>query len=172
MMLKILYHFSSLAIASAVILASSCNNNNSNKVIAVSTPQTSVVNGIKKAASTYQDTLIIQTPAAIFYHPDSLQLLKIKAQSDSIFYEGSMHEYFYQMRNARIVIHKTWPQLSIIESKNYRYLLFTKKDGSKDCIDLDKKNDPFGLFVFNTQKPPLPVDMTNIETDISFYINE
>ena len=172
MKLKILSNFSFLAIASAIMLSSSCNTNNSNKAIAVSTSQTSLVNGIKKVAGTYQDTLIIQTPAAIFYHPDSLQLLKIKAQSDSIFYEGSMHEYFYQMRNARIVIHKTWPQLSIIESKNYRYLLFIKKDGSKYFIDMDKKNDPFGLFVFNNQKPPLPVDMTNIETDIFFYLND
>jgi hypothetical protein len=172
MNLKILYSFSFLAIASTVMLSSSCNTNNSNKANAVSASQIPQVNGIKKAASTYQDTLIVQAPAAIFYHPDSLQLLKIKAQTDSIFYNGSMHEFLYQMRNARIVIDKTWPLLSIIESKNFRYLLFVKKDGSRDCIDLDTKKDPFGLFVFNTQKPPLPVDMTNIETAISFYLND
>ncbi|WP_462255242.1 hypothetical protein [Ferruginibacter sp.] len=172
MKLKSLYNFSFIAIASTVMLSYSCNTNNSNKAIAVSTPQNPLVSGIKKSASTYQDTLTIQTPTAIFYHPDSVQLLKIKAQTDSTFYEGSMHEYFYQMRNARIVIHKTWPLLSIIESKNYRYLLFVKKDGSKDLIDLDKKNDAFGLFVFNTKKPALKVDMTNIETGISFYLNE
>ena len=56
-------------------------------------------------------------PAAVFYHPDSFQLLKIKEHADPMHYDGSMHEYFFQMRNARIVIKKTWPALIIIEAK-------------------------------------------------------
>lgn len=154
------------------MLTYSCNPKNSNKAITVSTSQTSVAKIIKKAASSYQDTLTIQTQAAIFYQPDSLQLLKIKAQSDSTYYDGSMHEYFYQMHTARITIQKTWPQLSIIESKKYRYLLFIKKDGAKQCVDLDKKNDPFGLLVFDTKKDAQVADMMNLETDISFYLQQ
>lgn len=168
----ILNHFYIIAVAAAIKFCSSCNTHTNKNATAASTPALQRVSGIKKPASSFKDTLIIKTAAAIFYHPDSLQLLKIKAQTDSTFYEGSMHEYFYQMRNARIVIKKNWPQLLITESKNYRYLLFKKTDGAQHFVDLDSIKEPYGLMIFNSKKKPVPVDMTNIETDISFYINE
>ena len=87
-------------------------------------------------------------------------------------YEGSMHEFFYQMRNAKSVIKKTWPWLSVIELKNHRFITFVKSNGKADCIDLNNKNDVYGLFVFNGRKSPLFVDMTNIETVVSFYLND
>lgn len=123
-----------------------------------------------KPGSTYSDTLVINYQAAVFYHPDSLQVLKIKSQTDSIVFDGSMHEFFYQMRNARMVIKKTWPDLKITEARNYRYLLFVALDKTRHCIDLDTKNDAYGLLVFNQKKLPLTVDMMNIETEISFYL--
>lgn len=126
---------------------------------------------IKKPPSTYPDTLTVSMPSAVFYHPDSLQLAKIKAESDSSVFDGSMHEYYYQMRNARMVIKKTWSELSIIESKNYRFVLFISKNKSTYCVDLDEKTDPYGMIVFNGKKPPLFVDMMNIETEVSFYLN-
>ena len=49
---------------------------------------------LSKPSSTYQDTLIIDKVTAVFYHPDSLQLKKIKELEDSMVYEGTMHEYF------------------------------------------------------------------------------
>jgi hypothetical protein len=125
-----------------------------------------------KPPSTYQDTLIVRRQAAVFYQPDSLQLAKIKAQTDTRVYESSIHEYFYQIRNARMVIKKTWPSLTITESKNCRYLLFIKKDGSRESIDVDTKNDAYGLIVFDGKKGPLMVDMMNVETQVSFYLKE
>lgn len=152
----------------------SCTNNTvsnkkeeTNKVNTITTTKAS-----KKPPGTYQDTLTINLPAAVFYHPDSLQLEKIKAITDTMVYEGTMHEYFFQMRNARMVIKKTWLWLTIIESKNYRYLLFIKKDGSRECIDLNTKNDAYGLFVFDGKKPPRLVDMTNIESELGFYFSK
>ena len=123
-----------------------------------------------KAPGTFQDTLMIDSPSAVFYYPDSVQLLKIKMQTDPVAYEGLEHEYFFQMRNAHIVIKKTWPALKIIDSKHYRYLLFIKTNGEKECIDLDKNNEAYGLFVFDSKKPPVMIDMSNVETGISFYL--
>lgn len=124
----------------------------------------------KKPPSSYADTLNVNESAAVFYHPDSAQLRQIKKFSDSMVYDGMMHEFFYQMRNARLVIKNTWPELKIIEAKNCRYLLFTKKNHTHELVDLNSKNDAYGLFVFNTIKPPLLIDMTNIETEVSFYL--
>ena len=126
----------------------------------------------KKPSSNYRDSLHINSPAAVFYHPDSLQLLRIKATMDSTVYDATMHEFFYQMRNARIVIKKNKPGLKIIEAKNCRYLVFHKKDGTAEFIDLDTKNDAYGLFLFNLNKSPLLVDIMNIDTALSFYFEE
>jgi hypothetical protein len=125
-----------------------------------------------KPAATYQDTLLINFAAAVFYKPDSLQLLKIKLQTDSMIFDGSMHEFFYQMRNARMVIQKTWPALKITDVKNYRYLLFIAADNTRQCIDLNTKTDACGLLVFSRKKPPLTIDMMNIETAVSFYLKD
>ena len=81
-----------------------------------------------------------------------------------------MHDYFFQMRYAHIAMKKNWPGLAIIESKRYRYLLFNKKDGSRECVDLDKKDDAYGLFVFDGKKSPLVVDLANTETQVSDYL--
>ena len=62
-----------------------------------------------KPPATYQDTLKIDLIAAVFYSPDTLQLQKIKDITEEKVFESQMHEYFYQMRNARMVLKKNWP---------------------------------------------------------------
>ena len=164
------------AFLSAIIfcIAFSCKNNpatdNVKMKIADQVKSNKTKSVSRKPLHTYQDTLTIDVPSAVFCHPDSLQLDEIKQLTDSMVFIGSMHEYFYMMRNARMVIKKTWPGLKITEAKHYRYLLFIKKDGSKECIDLDKYNDIYGLFVFDGKKSPQLVDMMNIETQVSFYL--
>ncbi len=152
------------------IVISSCNNPTNNQSDTNEVKIKSVSKTFNKPPSTFNDTLIVNKPTALFYHPDSLQLARIKALSNSAVFDGTMHDFFYQMRNARMVIKKNWPALSIIDSKNYQVILFIKKDSTKEFINLDSKNDAYGLFVFNTKKSPLLVDMTNIETEISFYM--
>ncbi len=122
-----------------------------------------------KPGSNFPDTLTINLPAAVFYSPDSLQLEKIKSVTSANVFDGIMHEDFYLMRNAHIVIRKYYPKLKIIEAKNVRYLLFIKADKSTDCIDLDTKKDVYGLIAFNRKQPPLVVDMANIDSELGFY---
>ena len=123
----------------------------------------------KKPPSSFADTLVINSPAAVFYEPDSLQLSRMKIITDSMIFDGTMHEYFYQMRNARMVIKKNWPHIQIVEASKFRYLLFVKKDKTTDCIDLDNSKDSHGLFLFDTVKSPEAVDMMNIESFMGFY---
>jgi len=124
---------------------------------------------LSKPPSSYQDTLVISETAAVFYHPDSLQLKKIKALEDSMIFEGTMHEYFYQMRNARMVIGKGWPNAKIIEANNVRFLVFKKKNNETLIIDLDTKGDPYGLFLFDQIHDPALVDMMNIDNELPRY---
>lgn len=122
-----------------------------------------------KPPSLFSDTIIIATKAAIFFYPDSLQLKKMRADSDTLKFDALLHEYEYQFRYVHNVFAKYWPNIKVIEAKNARYLLFIKVDKSTQIIDLDTKNDPYGLFVFDTSKDPTLLDMTNAESEIGFY---
>lgn len=163
------YQYSLLLFFSVILIpVHSCNNHQEKS----KTGQNKTIQPVyKKPISNFQDSLKINAPAAVFYYPDSLQLLQIKSGMDSSVYDGTMHEFFYQIKNAKIVLQKTWPQIKIIDAKNCRFL-FQTTNGQNLVIDLDKKNDAYGLFLFDQTKSPQLVDMTNIETALSTYFNK
>ena len=125
----------------------------------------------KKPGSTYQDTLRVETPAAVFYFPDSLQFSNIRSINDSSVFESMNHDCEYQMRNARNLIRKNWPSLTIMNTVKARWLQFTQADQSFSYIDLDQQNDMCGLFLFDPKKKPLRADMMNLETELDNYFS-
>ena len=125
-----------------------------------------------KSPTIFSDTLKIGSKAAIFYYPDSTQLEKIKAGLDTSVFDAVMHEYFYQFKYAHNVLNKDWPAIKIIEARNARYLLFMMADKSTEIIDLDTKYDPYGLFIFDPQKKPVSLELTNAESEIGFYFQK
>ena len=127
---------------------------------------------IIKPPTIYSDTLKIDSRAAIFYYPDSLQLEKIRAGSDTAKFDAAMHEYFYQFKYVHDVLDKYWPRLNIVEAKTVRYLLFIKADNGRKIIDLDTKYDPYGLLIFDPQKDPIQLELTNAPSEIGFYFSE
>ena len=122
-----------------------------------------------KPPSTFHDTLQIDFSAAVFYLPDSLQLEKIKELTDSTIFEAAMHEYFFQMKNARMSINRDWPRLKIVEAKNVRFLQFQGKHNDSTYIDLDTRDDSHGLILFQPGKKPHYADMMNIDTELGYY---
>lgn len=125
-----------------------------------------------KPAATNSDTLIINSIAAVFYGPDSLQLQKISSIAEPVVFESKMHEYEYLAKTAKSIIIKKFPLIQIIEAKSVRYLLFIELDKKVSCIDLDRNYDPYGLYVFDHRKAPQLVDMSNTETDLGFYFSK
>jgi hypothetical protein len=126
----------------------------------------------RKPPGSFSDTLIIYFPSAVFFNPDSQQLKKIKEITPENEYESDVHNCFYLMRNARIVLKKYWPQIHIIETKENRYLLFVKADKAKTCIDINSKGDMCGIFLFDGKKEPELADMMNIDTALGFYFEK
>lgn len=122
-----------------------------------------------KPPGSFSDTVNIIVPSAVFFHPDSLQIEKIKSITDTGIFKSTMHEIFYQMRYSRIFIKKHYPHIKIIEVTRARFLLFEKAGGRKEFIDLNTINDPGGLFIFDRFKAPHLADMTNVETELGFY---
>jgi hypothetical protein len=131
-----------------------------------------VAKNLQKPASSYADTLTITVPSAVFYHPDTLQLEKIRSVNKEMVYKSLVHECFYQMRNARIVLKKYWPGIHIIETSKARYLRFTGQGKKEVIIDLNKKNDICGIFLSDLTKDPIQADMMNIDTELNFYFKK
>jgi hypothetical protein len=125
-----------------------------------------------KPPSSYSDTIKINSPAAVFFYPDSMQLEKIRTITEPTIFESQVHEFFYQMRNSRIVLQKYYPNVKIIEVKNARYLQFIKQEGKDLYYDLNTQNDPFGVFLFDGLKSPALADMTNIDSELGFYFSK
>ena len=124
---------------------------------------------LAKPPTIFSDTLKIDSQAAVFYYPDSLQLEKIRARLDTSTFDAIMHEYFYQLSYVHKVLNEYRPRINIVEARNVRYLLFIKADESSELIDLDTKFDPYGLLVFDPQKSPSHLELTNAESEIGFY---
>jgi hypothetical protein len=163
--------FFSIYVISILSLAASCSSNpvqqHEEKNTSSSSQQVHT-----KPPSDFRDTMQIDFPAAVFYHPDSLQLEKIKGLTDSAIFDATMHEYFFQMRNARISIKRDWPQLKIVEARNIRFLLFRSEANDSTFIDLNTKNDSHGLFLFQPGKKPHFTDMMNIDSELGFYFKK
>ena len=129
----------SIYIVSVLSLTASCTSNPSqDKEKKTSSPGQQV---LTKPPSNFQDTMQIDFRAAVFYLPDSLQLENIKELTDPAIFDATMHEYFFQMRNARMSINRDLPQLKIVEAKNVRYLLFQGEGNDSTYIDLNSRND-------------------------------
>jgi hypothetical protein len=152
----------------------SCNNNSTekNKSTVIPKHMTLARKFISKPPSSFEDTLTIKNPSAIFYQPDSVQLDKIKAVNKPMVFEGLMHDCFFQIRYSHIVLKKYYPKIKIFETTKARYLLFVKEDKSDSCIDLNSNNDICGMYIFNTKKNPQLVDMTNVDTELGFYFKK
>src|SRR5215467_10689132 len=91
------------------IYLSGCTNTGSSKKRSAEIPATARAVPYKKPSSSFNDTLVVNSISAVFYNPDSLQLNKIKAITKTELYETNVHNCFYLMRNAHLVLKKYWP---------------------------------------------------------------
>jgi hypothetical protein len=153
-------------ILSFVFLAG-CTDKKSEKP-AVDTREEPVVP--KKPPSNFKDTLKVTGKAVVFYYPDSLQLEQIREILDPGDFESIMHEFEYLEKNARNILVQSFPDIPVLEAKNYRYILFNKE--KKDsCVDLDRNGDPIGLYFFKPTKDPQLSDLPNVGRDLSVYFS-
>src|SRR5205085_7055433 len=97
-----------------------------------------------------------------------LQLEKLKQISEERIFDGTMHEYFFQMRHAGNFLKQFKPQLHVVWLKKARFLLFGKFNHTSTVIDLNNY-EAKGLFVFDGKKDPVLIEMTNVETQVSDY---
>jgi hypothetical protein len=126
----------------------------------------------KKPASGFHDSLIIQSFSAVFFQPDSLQRERIREVLSKNVFSSVQHDCYFQMRNARLVMQRYWPQIRIVEVDTIRYLVFVKKNGFRRTIDLNQVEDVCGIYLFDGDKDPVQTDMPNIDSQLGFYFRK
>jgi hypothetical protein len=127
---------------------------------------------IQKPGSNFQDTLFVKSfPVVLFYNPDSLQLDSLKMRTAVSVFQSQTHEYFFQMRNARLVLKRDWPFMNQVYTQHARYIEF---ENSKHhfLIDLNTLPDMSGIIIWNGNKKPHAIDMMNIETEMRYYFEK
>ncbi len=126
----------------------------------------------QKPRSSYNDTFVIEAPAAVFYYADSLQLKNMKDRTEPQSFEANMHEFEFLIKTAKKTIAANMPGLKITEANKKRYLLFLVSGKNHACVDLDTLRDPCGLVVCSRHKRPEVVDMANADSEIGFYFSK
>lgn len=163
---KIVFLFKSISLV-LVFFIIACNQNGKNSKLEAKNSR--IIN--HKPKSTVSDSMVILGRAAVFYYPDSIQLNKIKSITDPQIADGTMHELQFQIKYSKKIIRSNWRELNILDARNVRFLVFKKDTGNQIIIDLDTFDDPYGLFVFNGNKAPVWIDMTNLEQGLHYYFN-
>lgn len=125
-----------------------------------------------KPPSSFPDTLTLRSSAAVFYEPDSLQLLQLRAITDSGVFEATQHEYEFQIKTSIAYLKKYKPGLPVIHANQVRFLHFAQGNEKDTFIDLDKNGDAYGLYLFRSGYPPYKVEMTNIDTEVPTYFSD
>lgn len=121
-----------------------------------------------RPATGFSDTLRIYNASVVIYSLDSNQLSSMKAVTNPGVFDAMAHEFFYLLKNARVVIQRNHPKIELVEAKDVRFILF-KTEKIDSCIDLDTRTEPYGLFAFNMVSEPKHVDLANVDTELYFY---
>jgi hypothetical protein len=150
-----------------VILLAGCNAKPDTQQVTSTPVQQMAVN--KKPGTGFTDSVYFDKLVAVFYKPDTVQLEKIKNVTNPMVFNSMVHENFYLMRNARIVLQKYYPHVKIVEATKCRFLLFAVEGKKTTRVDLNERNDAFGLFLSDGKNEPKQVDMNNIDTELGFY---
>jgi hypothetical protein len=124
-----------------------------------------------KPGASFNNSIVVEPLTAVFYQPDSLQLVELQHVMDAKLFKAMMHDYYYQFKYARTFLQKEWKQIEIVTVDKGRFLEFQFRNNTTEVIDLDKY-EPCGLFLFDGVQKPVLADMTNLETFAGFYFSE
>jgi hypothetical protein len=130
-----------------------------------------VVKVLSKPGSSFRDTLFISdSPVVVFYNPDKAQLDSFKLITTSSVFQSRTHEFFFQQRNAKIILKRDWQKLKKVESEKARYIVFKSHNSKKiHVVDLNVLEDISGMILWDGRNKPHPIDMMSVETELSYY---
>ena len=111
--------------------------------------------------------LTIDTKAAVFFQPDSLQMEKRMKEAGEENFRAGADDYIYYINTSADYLEKHG--LLVIDAKARRFLKFVTADKKVQLIKLDTLPDLWGLYLFDPRKKPYYADIIEIEDDYKNY---
>ena len=120
---------------------------------------------------TPSDTIVLVEKAVLFFRPDTLQVQRIQAKVPDAEFRNTMQECAKSTEMVKLSLRKNWPTVRDVDNKGARYLLCTKNDKSRICIDMNASPELCALYAFDPAKDPQPIGLMNSEIEIYNYFN-
>jgi len=124
-------------------------------------------NQVPVKASGTLDTLIIDSKAAVFYQPDSLQMAKRMKEVGEENFRAGKDDYLYSMNTSAEYLERQG--VPIVDAKGRKFLKFMMVHKKSQLIKLDTLKELWGLYLFTPQKKPYSADLNAIEDDYKRY---
>lgn len=121
----------------------------------------------KKITNKKNDTVIVNKKVAVFYYPDDNSIRKAKKKYGNENFYTSADDNLYYMDLAKKFIKKK--AIKIIEVETNKILKFIRKKHVAKIINLKKRNQMFGILLFDGNKAPEEIDMLNPEEEFKKY---
>jgi hypothetical protein len=149
----------------AMIVTASCRDANQRH------PSTSPAPKKKTEPPTpHSDTLTVQTRAAVFYDPDSSQIIKRKKEIGEQNFQIGLDDYAYYIDESITFLKEN--QIPVLETKDKKFIRFIRSNGDVYIIKKDTLVDLWGIFLFDPSKEPYKADETDMESEYKKYFND
>lgn len=149
-----------------IIFLTSCNNFDKNKM-SNSTDTTAQKMIISNLQEPHQDTLIINTKAAVFISPDTIQIEKRKREVGEEDFMTGADDFLFYMNKSHEFLEKQ--KLKLLDIKDRKFVKFIKEDKSSISIKVDTLPALWNVYLFDPSKAPINIDMTMIEEQYKNY---
>jgi len=116
---------------------------------------------------TINDTLIVNSRAAVFITPDSLQMEERRKQVGEDNFQIGMDDYAFYMNEAYEFL--SAEKMTILETTGKKYIKFLLKDKAPKLIQIEKLPELWSIYFFDPRKRAKEIDMINIKEAYKNY---
>jgi hypothetical protein len=117
--------------------------------------------------SPFDDTLVLNSAAAVIIEPDSIQIEKSKrASGEADFYAGA-DDYLYYLNLAQKFLDSV--KMKTVVAKDKRFILFIGNEKSFELIKTDTLSELWTIYFFDPEMKAKKIDMTAIEEEYKRY---
>ena len=141
------------------------------KITASLADSTSIADAIDNTReSSKSDTLTIDAKSAVYFQPDSLQIVERMKKVGEENFRAGMGDYIYSI-NISVEYLET-QKLPVFDAFGKKYLKFVGSDKQSVIIKLDTLEDLWGIYLFDPKQKPYYADINMMEEEYAKYFGQ
>ena len=124
---------------------------------------------IKLPITANNDTLEINSKAAVYYEPDSTKIAQAKIKNETDFYTATDDNLYY-ISSSRKFLDSV--KINILDSKGKKFLKFIMVNNKIHIVKTDTLQTLWGLYLFDGLNTPVEADMTTVDLSYTEYFKK